>query len=345
MGDGALWGGLWIDVALFAIAAGAVAFAGVRMASVADRLADVTGLGEAVTGAVLLGASTSLAGIVTSVTAAANGHAELAVSNAVGGIAAQTVFIALADFAYRKANLEHAAASATNLISGVALIALLSMPLLAAAAPAVSWFGIHPCTPLLVAAYAFSLRLARRMQDKPMWGPTRTPETAVDTPEEAPAGRREVLRLAAHFAGLAVVVALAGYAIAKSGIAIAAASGMGEGIVGAFFTAVATSLPELVTTIAAVRRGALTLAVGGIIGGNTFDVLFIAFADAAYRPGSIYHAMSGQQHFTIVLAILMTAVLLLGLLGREKHGVANVGFESLSIIALYGFGIVILASV
>ena len=53
--------------------------------------------------------------------------------------------------------------------------------------------------------------------------------------------------------------------------------------------------------------------------------------------------MSSQQRFTIVLTILMTAVLLLGLLGREKHGIANVGFGSLTIIALYGLGIVILA--
>jgi cation:H+ antiporter len=43
---------------------------------------------------------------------------------------------------------------------------------------------------------------------------------------------------------------------------------------------------ELVTTIAAVRRGALQLAVGGIIGGNTFDTLFLTAADVSYREGS-----------------------------------------------------------
>ena len=52
------------------------------MTKVADRLADKTGLGEAVVGALFLGGSTSLPGIVTSVTTAAGGHAELAISNA-----------------------------------------------------------------------------------------------------------------------------------------------------------------------------------------------------------------------------------------------------------------------
>lgn len=40
--------------------------------------------------------------------------------------------------------------------------------------------------------------------------------------------------------------------------------------------------------MAAVRRGALTLAVGDILGGNCFDVLFISGSDVAYREGSIY---------------------------------------------------------
>lgn len=338
-------GWLELDVVLFVLAAAVVAIAGVRMTRVADRLADMTGLGEAVTGAVLLGASTSLAGIVVSVTAAARGHPELAVSNAIGGIAAQTLFIALADFTYRRANLEHAAASPTNLVNAVVLIALLSLPLLAQASDPVAIMGVHPCTPALLIAYGFGLHLAHRMHVDPMWGPRKTPETKADVPEEALGDRRQVSRLAAEAAALAVVVAVSGYVIAKTGIGLAQAAGISEGVVGAFLTAIATSLPELITTFAAVRRGALTMAIGGIIGGNTFDVLFLAFADIAYRPGSIYHAMSSQQEFTIVLVILMTAVLLLGLLRREPHGVANVGFESLTIIALYALGAVTLAMI
>lgn len=52
-------------IALFAIAAITIAVAGTRLARVADRLADRTGLGEAVAGAVLLGASTSTSGTIT----------------------------------------------------------------------------------------------------------------------------------------------------------------------------------------------------------------------------------------------------------------------------------------
>ena len=66
-------------------------------------------------------------------------------------------------------------------------------------------------------------------------------------------------------------------------VAIAEKTGISQTVVGGYFTAVATSIPELVTTIAAVRRGALTLAVGGIVGGNMFDMVFIASRITSYN--------------------------------------------------------------
>lgn len=131
------------SILIFVICAGAIALVGTRMTKLSDRLADRTGLGEAIMmGAVFLGGSTSLSGIVTSVTAAASDHPSLAISNAIGGIAAQTVFLAIADLFYRRANLEHAAASVANLIQGTLLITLLSLPLLAIATPEIVVFSL-----------------------------------------------------------------------------------------------------------------------------------------------------------------------------------------------------------
>lgn len=77
---------------VFCACAAVIALAGTRITGIVDQLADRTGIGEAAAGAVLLGGATSLGGSVLSVTAAWNGHAELAVSNALGGIAVQTFF-------------------------------------------------------------------------------------------------------------------------------------------------------------------------------------------------------------------------------------------------------------
>jgi cation:H+ antiporter len=117
---------------------------------------------------------------------------------------------------------------------------------------------------------------------------------------------------------------------------------LSESAVGTLFAAVANSLPELVTALAAVRRGALNLAVGDVIGGNSFEVLFLAAADPFYRAGSIYHQFTTENVFTAVLAILMTGVLLLGMLRRERHGIAGIGFESALVLVLYVGSVVLL---
>ena len=334
---------LTIAVPVFLASAVVIAVAGTRMTNLADVLADRTGLGEALIGGVLLGMATSLSGTVTSVTAALGDQPSLAVSNAVGGIAVQTVFLAIADLTYRRANLEHAAASATNLLQAAMLILLLSLPLAAAVTPPAAVFGVHPITPVLVAVYIGGLRLADSVRENPMWMPRQTRELRADRPEKRSFEGPGTPRLILLFVLLLGILGVAGWLVARSGLAIASATGLSQSFVGAMMTAVATSLPELVTTLAAVRRGALTLAMGGIIGGNTFDVLFLVASDVAYRPGSVFHAVGRPELFLFVWAIAMTATLLLGLLQRQRRGVGSIGFESVALIVIYGAGVAIQA--
>ena len=324
----------WTVILLFVGSSVAIAVAGTRMTRVADKLADVTGIGEAVFGAVLLGGSTSLAGIVTSLVTAYQGHPELAISNAVGNIAAQTTILAVADAAYRPANLEHAAASVENLFQGALLVVLLGIPLLSFGSPNMNVLGVHPLSVVLFLAYVFGLRLTRHVQAKPLWEPKETEKTKLDEPDEA-AVKKEARWLWAWFFGLALVMLVAGYGVAESAIGLAGRTGLSETIVGGLLTAVVTASPELVTSVAAVQRGALVMAVGGIIGGNTFDITIVSLADVAYREGSIYHAVSEQQVFFIALTLVLNGLLLMGLLRREQEGIANIGFESALMLLLY----------
>lgn len=327
---------------VFLAATAGIAVVGVAVAHDADRLADRSGLGEAVMGALFLGGITSLSGIVTSVSAAAEGHAGLAMGNAVGGIAVQTAFLGIGDILHRRANLEHAAASPANLTQGALLLGLLAIPLFTMAAPPVTLFGINPASPLIVLAYVGGLHLISRAHNAPMWYPRRTRETRPDVPEPPEAGEPRQAILWLRFAALAAVVGALGYVIAQTGLAIAASTGLSQTFVGAMLTATATSMPELVTSIAAVRRGALTLAVSGILGGNSFDVMLVAFSDVAYREGSLYHALDNQHVLIITLSMLMASVLLLGLLRRERFGFANIGFESVLMLLLYAGGVAVL---
>jgi cation:H+ antiporter len=326
---------------IFLIAAVVIGFVGWRLSALADTLADRTGMGEAMAGAVLLGATTSLSGIITSVSTAWQGYPDLAISNAIGGIAAQTAFLAIADITYRQANLEHTAASMSNLLQGTLLIILLTLPLLAVATPPVSIFHIHPATVLMFGIYIYGLHIVSNARKQPMWVPEDTVDTQIDMADEETSSA-SLTSLWLRFALTGSIVGVAGWFVAQSGIAIAQQSGLSQIAVGGVLTSVATSLPELVTSIAAVRQQAYTLAVAGIIGGNAFDTLFIAVSDIAYRDGSIYHAINQQQIFFIALTILLTSILLMGLLRRQRSGIANIGFESFSVLLFYIGAIVFL---
>ena len=324
----------------FLIGAGAAAafvilVAGLRMTGLADRIADRTGFGEAMVGGVLLGAATSVSGAIVSLTTALDGRASLAFSNGVGGIAAQTAFLALADIIYRRANLEHAAAELANVYQCGVLILLLSVPAAATTMPDVTIWAMHPASLAIPAIYVLSVVTTSRLREEPMWEPVDTPETREDTPEEEDTPDKPARGLIGLFFALMLALAAAGWVLAQVGGEIVDRFGLSASLVGALMTAVITSLPELVTTLAAVRRGALQLAVGGIIGGNTFDSLFVTISDAGYRDGSLYHAITPDDLFWVTVGLVMSTILLLGLIYRERQGPGGIGGESLALLVVY----------
>jgi cation:H+ antiporter len=328
-------------IAFGLVAAAIILVCGLRMTELADRIADRTGWGEAVIGAVLLGAATSFSGTIVSLTSALEGNASLAFSNGIGGIAAQTAFLALADMMYRRANLEHAAAELANLFQCGILLLLLSVPLVAYSAPAFTIWSVHPASMVLVVAYGIGVVATARVRNSPMWTPVTTPDTRADQPDDAQDRTHPVRGLIVQFVALMAVMGAAGWIVAQLADAVIGRYGLSSSIVGALMTAVVTSLPELVTTLAAVRRGALQLAVGGIIGGNTFDILFLTVSDIGYREGSLYHAVGRDDLFWLAVALVMSAVLLLGLIFRDRGGPGRIGLESTAMLLIYGGAIAI----
>ncbi len=327
----------------FASAALMIGIAGSRLARLADTLADRTGLGEAIFGVLLLAGVTSLPDFAATLSAALDARPDLAMSNVMGSMAANLAFLGVADMVYRKANLEHAAASPVNLMLAGLLIVLLTLPLLAIFTPAVTLWNVHPITPMIVVAYLFGLHLVRRTQAKPMWFPRLTHQTVPDAPKKHSAGAATVWL---EFIGMAAVTGLAGWILMEAAKGITDHTGLSETLVGGLFTALATSTPELVTTIAAIRIGALTLAVSNIFGTNCFNMLVVAAADAGYPHGSIYHDMAPVQMMWGLVAILMTAILLLGMVRRETYGIGRIGFESALMLCIYAvaLGVVALSS-
>ena len=80
--------------------------------------------------------------------------------------------------------------------------------------------------------------------------------------------------------GLAGII-IGGDLVVDSASAIAIALGMSETLVGLTIVAIGTSLPELVTSITALRKGENQLVIGNVIGSNIFNILFVLGASSA----------------------------------------------------------------
>ncbi len=104
--------------------------------------------------------------------------------------------------------------------------------------------------------------------------------------------------------GLALIIA-GGQFVVNSAKYIAAAFGMSETLIGLTVVAFGTSLPELVTSIVASKKGENELAVGNVVGSNIFNMMFILGISAALHPITVNFACMTDFAILIVASIMV----------------------------------------
>ena len=83
--------------------------------------------------------------------------------------------------------------------------------------------------------------------------------------------------------GIALVI-LGSQAVVNGAKTIASGLGMSESLIGLTIVAFGTSLPELVTSLSAAKKGEADLAIGNIVGSNIFNILFVLGTSALISP-------------------------------------------------------------
>lgn len=112
--------------------------------------------------------------------------------------------------------------------------------------------------------------------------------------------------------------------------------GWDRSFVGTVLVALATSLPEVAVTLSALKIGALDMAISDLFGSNLFNLVIIAVDDLVYLKGPLLANVSPAHLITILSAIMMTGVAIVGLLYRPKTRLfKTVGWTSLLIFSIY----------
>ena len=103
--------------------------------------------------------------------------------------------------------------------------------------------------------------------------------------------------------GIVLIIA-GGKGVVYSAQNIARAFGMSETLIGLTIVAIGTSLPELVTSIVAAKKGETSLAVGNVIGSNIFNLLFILGLSAAIKPVAVNVASVYDMAILVFVTLL-----------------------------------------
>jgi cation:H+ antiporter len=318
---------IWIQ---FVVTVLVIVFAGVRLARYGDVLGEKTGLGRSWVGVVILAATTSLPELFTGFGATALAALpNIAIGDVLGSCMFNLLILSLMDAVQpeplsTRAHQGHVLSIGFGLVSmGIVGLGLLGGTRL----PPLGWIGLY--SPLLIVLYFVSMRLIftheryRRARE--------TQEVAEELQYAGVPLRRAVL----HYAGAAVLVIGASLWLPRTGAELARQTGLGEAFVGSLFIAIATSLPEIVVSIAAVRIGAIDLGVGNVLGSNLFNLLILALDDVFYRQGPLLSAADASHGVAIFAVVTMNALFMIGLTYRVLTKRFAVAWDTGAIAAVY----------
>jgi cation:H+ antiporter len=340
-----------INLALFAAAATAVWIAGTRITNYANALSIKTGIGQAVIGMVLLAGITSTPEFGTVFSSAAIGAIDMAVGDMFGSIALQVVILAIADFVIGARALTSRIPDPQVLLQAGLNVLLLAIAAAGIIVGDVAILGIGAWLWGLLIVLLGGILLLAQAQNRRSWLPAKRGRVDTSLSEEQKQSQEHAgedyletpLRgIVIWIAGLGFVILTAGFVLANAGDAIAKQSGLGGGFIGFAFLAIATSLPELTTTLAAARQGLFTLAISGILGTNLINVGMLFPTDAIAGGEPVLSQVGTFSAFSALLGIVLTTLLMIGLAERGDKTVLRLGFDSATIFAIYAVGLVIL---
>ena len=316
----------------FAICVLLIVVGGVKLCRYGDIIADKTGLGGTWIGLVMVATVTSLPELATgvaSVTAAA--VPDIAVGDVMGSCVFNLLIVVILDVMHRQDSVYRTASQGHILAGsfGVILIGFAGFSIVLASngvSLSIGHVGLY--SPIILVIYAVAVRTVYRYERRQI------AEFPHEPVEHHP--NITVAQAALRYTAAAALVIAAGVALPFVAKALAIQMNWTQSFVGTLLVAFATSLPEVVVTIAALRIGAVDMAIGNLFGSNLFNILVLVVDDVAFVEGPLFSHISPVHAISAFSALMMTGVAIGGLLYRPRARVfRTVGWASIVLFVVY----------
>lgn len=327
---------LWSEFILMALL---IIISGTYLSRFGDLIADKSGLGQAFIGGILIAMATSLPELVTSISSALVGAPDIAVGNAFGSNTFNLAILAFADLLQGQGPLL-LQVNYSHLLSGLVGILLSTLVVFSLILSHfmnfnLSIFGVGVDSILLLITYLVSVRMIYRYDKK-------NPLDPEEIKEEDPNPDYTLNKALLGFAVCGLLIVFSGYRLTLAADQIAMLTGIDQSFIGSILVAAATSLPELVATISAIKIGAYNMAVGNVFGSNIFNMTVIFFADLFYRQGVLLEDAKIVHILTATVGILMATIILIGLFYRSRRSFLWMGWDAIAAAVVYFAGVYLL---
>ena len=309
-----------------------IGVAGVKLSRYGDIIAEKSGFSRGWVGLILLATVTSLPELVTGLSAVTvAGVPDIAVGDIMGSCVFNLLIIVVLDFLYRKESI-YTRARQGNVLSagyGIALIGFAGFNLLLyrdAGIPSLGHVGLY--TPVILLLYLLAMRSLFRYEH------AQVSEYVEDRVERHPdISLKQAIQ---GYATTSVAVVAAGIWLPFIAKDLAAAMAWEQSFVGTLFVAAVTSAPEVGVTVAALRMGAVDLAIGNLFGSNLFNIAILAIDDLVYLPGPLLADVSLTHSTSAFSAMMMSGLAVVGLVLRPASRVMRtVSWISLLLFVIY----------
>lgn len=317
---------------LFIISSALLVAAAIKLAEYGDIIAVRTRLGGMFVGTLLLAGATSLPEFLTTINSIQQNVVDLAAGNLFGSNMFNMFALALLDMAFFRRRVLRSVAMRHALSGSLAalMIGLVLFFIVANIQVEIGWVGLDAM--VIMAAYIGCVYILQSNN-----AGAAVPE-AVTVDPALPSLRRSLIGF-----GLAtVLLVIVTPWLVSSSAAIAEETGISAGFLGTALLAIITSLPELITTFAAVRLGAFDMAVGNLFGSNMFNMFALGVADLFMLDGRFLAVIHPGFVLAALLGLVMTLMGLVGNIARLERRVFFVEVDAALLVIVYLLGMALL---
>lgn len=322
---------VWVE---FIICGSLIIWTGSLLSKYGDVLAEKTGLGRAWVGAILIAGVTSLPELATGVSAVAwLKQPNLAAGAILGSCLFNLMLIAVMDLAYQPGRVL-AKTHDGHILSaglGILLLGLVAMGVLVGTQfNGAGLFGFSLISAGILLVYALGARMISVIEQ------ARQVEVL-----NAEAQKGDYAHVSAKKAyGIFILSALAvvglGVWLSYIGDRIAATTGLSASFVGNLFLAASTSLPEIASSLAAIRIGAIDMAVANVLGSNLFNIAILSVYDIADGRANFWDSLTQANGFAAVMTMMMTGVVIVSLMYRVSPKTSHrLSWDGILLIGMY----------